>query len=168
MKPTDVVVIVAFVAQMQPAQKFDDYTPDAWGEVLADVPADLQMAREAVVRLAKKQTWFTPGEVRTEILRAIPPRAVEAPSAVLALPPSPREDRIERNARGAALAKAAIKPFPGATRADAADIPENLRKAREAAIEYRAGQTRRDNPLKLGRTGAEALTQINQARKAHR
>lgn len=167
MKPTDVVVIVAFVAQMQPAQKFNDFTPDAWSEVLADVPADLDMARAAVVRLAKRQMWFTPGEVRTEILRALPPSALAAPAPERAIEwraESANAARIERNRRGAALAKAAVKPFPGATREDAPDIPENLRKARAAAVEYRAGQKRRDNSLKLGRAGGELMQHINHQR----
>jgi hypothetical protein len=99
--------------------------------------------------------------------------AAEAPQVIparIALPRGVRspQDRIERNARGAALAKAAVKPFPGATREDAPDIPENLKKARAAAVEYRAGQKRRDNALKLGATGGRLLSQINQNRKANR
>lgn len=95
--------------------------------------------------------------------------AAEAPQAIpdrVALPhgaASP-EDRIERNRRGAALAKAAVKPFPGATREDAPDIPENLKRARAAAVEYRAGQNRRDNALKLGATGGRLVSQINKQR----
>lgn len=168
MKPTDVVVVVAFVAQMQPAQKFNDFTPDAWSEVLADVPADLDMARAAVVRLAKRQMWFTPGEVRTEILRALRPSDLTAPAPERAIEWRAEEAnaaRIERNRRGAAMAKAAVKPFPGA-REDAPEISENLRRAREAAKEYRASKAARDNGMKLGRAGAEVLTQINRARKA--
>jgi len=162
MKPTDVVVIVAFVSQMQPAQKFNDFTPDAWSEVLADVPADLDMARAAVVRLAKRQMWFTPGEVRTEILRALPPSALNAPAPERAIEwraESANAARVERNRRGAALAKAAVKPFPGATREDAPDVPENLKRAREVAKEYRAGQAYRDRSLKIGRANPQALVE---------
>jgi hypothetical protein len=170
-KPTDVVVIVAFVAQMQPAQKFNDYTPDAWSEVLADIPADLDMARAAVVRLAKRQNWFTPGDIRAEIRAALPPSALTAPAPVRAIMRGDEEhaqDRIERNRRGADAARAGVRPFPGATREDAPDIPENLKKARAAAVEYRAGQKRRDNSMKLGRAGGQLLSQINQNRKANR
>lgn len=169
MKPTDVVVIVAFVAQMQPAQKFNDFTPDAWSEVLADVPADLDMARAAVVRLAKKQMWFTPGEVRTEILRALPPSALAAPAPERAIEwraEAANQARIERNRRGVEMAKAAVKPFPGG-RQETTEIPENLKKARAMAAADRLGQAYRDKNLKLGRAGNEALTQINRARKAH-
>jgi len=169
MRPTDVVIIVAFVAQMQPAQKFNDFTPDAWSEVLADIPADLDTARAAVVRLAKRQNWFTPGEIRSEIRAALPPSALAAPAPVRAIMRGDEghaQDRIERNRRGADAARAAVKPFPGATRADAPEVPENLRRAREVAAEYKAGQAYRDKNLKLGRAGADVLRQINQTRKA--
>lgn len=158
--------LVAYVTQLVPAQQFDQYTALAWHDVLGDVPATFEQAREAAARVAKKQQWIYPSVIRGELMAIMPPRQHTGPAAILASPPSPREERIERNARGAALAKAAIKPFPGATREDAPDVPENLRKAREMAVEYRAGQQRRDNAMKLGRAGAEALTKINQARKA--
>lgn len=167
MKDTDAVILVAFVAEMQPAQQFSKYTPDAWSLVLADVPVDLETAKAAVVRLAKQKVWFSPGEIRAEILRALPPSALTAPAPERAIEwraESANAARIERNRRGAALARAAVKPFPGATRGDAPDIPENLRKAREMAVEYRAGQTRRDNSLKLGRAGGELMQQINHQR----
>lgn len=169
MKDTDAVIVVAFVAEMQPAQQFTKFTPDAWAMVLADVPADLETAKAAVVRLARKKVWFSPGEIRAEILRALPPSALAAPAPERAIEwraEAANSARIERNRRGAAAAKAAVKPFPGATRADAPEIPENLRKAREAAVEYKAGQAYRDKSMKLGRAGNEALQQINRNRKA--
>lgn len=131
---------------------------------------EFDAARQAVARLAKRQQWFTPSEIRDEIRAALPPSVLKAPAPVRAIMRGDEEqaqDRIERNRRGANAARAAVRPFPGATREDAPDIPENLRKAREMAKEYRASQARRDNSMKLGRTGAEALTQINRARKAH-
>lgn len=170
MKPTDVVVVVAFVAQMQPAQKFNDFTPDAWSEVLADVPADLDMARAAVVRLAKRQMWFTPGEVRTEILRALRPSDLAAPAPERAIEwraESANAARIERNRRGAALAKAAVKPFPGG-RQEATEIPESLKKARAMAAADRLGQAYRDKSMKLGRAGGQLLNQISKQRAASR
>jgi hypothetical protein len=162
-KDTEAVVVVAFVAAMQPAQQFSKYTPDAWALVLADVPVDLETAKAAVVRLAKRKVWFSPGEIRSEILRALPPSALAAPAPERAIEwrvETVNEARVERNRRGVALAKAAVKPFPGATREDAPDIPENLRRARAAAVEHKAGQAYRDRSLKIGRVSPEAL--VNQ------
>jgi hypothetical protein len=169
MKDTDVVIIVAFVAQMQPAQKFNAFTPDAWSEVLADIPADLEMARAAVVRLAKRQNWFTPGEIRSEIRAALPPSAMAAPAPVRAIMRGDEghaQDRIERNRRGADAARAAVKPFPGGRPIEEA-VPENLRRAREAAAAQKAWK-RRTDPDKLGRAGAELLSQINRNRSPQR
>lgn len=80
------------------------------------------------------------------------------------------EARIERNRRGADLVRQALAeatPFRQG-RDDSEAIPDNLRKAREAAVDYRAGQKRRDNSMKLGRAGGQLLSQINQARRAAR
>lgn len=105
MKDTDAVILAAFIAEMQPAQRFSEHTPDAWAMVLADVPADLQTAKEAVVRLAKRVKWFTPGEVRTEIRKALPPSQLSAPA------PARREldwsrEATEARSEAAARAKA--------------------------------------------------------------
>lgn len=167
MKRTAVADLVAYVTQIQPAQKVDAYTADAWWDVLGDLPVEFDAARQAVARLAKRQQWFTPSEIRDEIRAALPPSVLKAPAPVRAIMRGDEEqaqDRIDRNRRGANAARAAVKPFPGATREDAPDIPENLRKAREMAVEYRAGQTRRDNSLKLGRAGGELMQQINHQR----
>lgn len=168
MNRKEVAAIVAYVSQLQPAQRFDDYTALAWFDVLGDVDATVEQATKACAAVAKRERWIAPSDIREELLTILreanpPPRA-----AILQAPPSPREDRIERNARGAALAKAAVKPFPSATREDAPDIPENLKRARAAAVEHRAGQARRDNALKLGAAGGQVLSQINQARRNNR
>jgi hypothetical protein len=97
--------------------------------------------------------------------------AAEAPQAIpsrIALPRGERapEDRIDRNRRGADAARAAVKPFPGGRPVEEA-VPENLRKAREAAAAQKAWR-RRTDPDKLGRAGAELLTQINRNRSPQR
>lgn len=169
MRETDAVVLTAFVAAMQPAQQFAKHTPDAWALVLADVPVDLETAKAAVVRLAKRKVWFSPGEIRGEILRALPPSALQAPAPERAIEwraEAANTARVERNARGAALVRSLVKPFPGGTVRAETGIPENLRRAREAAVEYRAGQARRDRALKLGPAGAEVLTTIHRARQS--
>jgi hypothetical protein len=76
------------------------------------------------------------------------------------------DDVAERARRGNERVRQALaeaKPFrQGGTEGPA--IPENLKKAREAAVDYRAGQKRRDNALKLGAAGGQVLSQINQIR----
>jgi hypothetical protein len=164
MKRSDIVALVAYVTQLVPAQNFDEYTALAWHDVLGDLPATLEQAKEATARVAKKQQWIYPSVIRGELMAIMPPRQHTGPAAILASPPSPREDRIERNARGAALAKAAVKPFPGAVREDAPEVPENLRKAREVAAAYKAGNAYRDRNLKLGAAGGQLMNQLSKQR----
>lgn len=169
MKRTAVADLVAYVTQIQPAQKVDAYTADAWWDVLGDLPVEFDAARQAVARLAKRQQWFTPSEIRDEIRAALPPSVLKAPAPVRAIMRGDEEqaqDRIERNRRGANAARAAVKPFPGATREDAPEVPKNLKKARQVAAEYRAGQAYRDKSMKLGQAGGQLMNQISKQQAA--
>lgn len=167
MKRTAVADLVAYVTQIQPAQKVDAYTADAWWDVLGDLPVEFDAARQAVARLAKRQQWFTPSEIRDEIRAALPPSALAAPAPVRAIMRGDEEqaqDRIDRNRRGADAVRAAIRPFPGAVREDTPEVPENLRKAREAAAAHKAGNAYRDRNLKLGAAGGQLMNQISKQR----
>lgn len=42
----------------------DEYTPDAWFDLLEDLP--LEVAKSAVVRIARRQPWVAPAEIRAE------------------------------------------------------------------------------------------------------
>lgn len=67
MNPTESLALTRFVRAACPQQKFDEYTPDAWHELLAD----LQFAdcRAAVTALGKRQPFISPAEIRTEVVR---------------------------------------------------------------------------------------------------
>lgn len=67
MNPTESLALVRFVRAACPQQKLDEYTPDAWHELLADLPfAD---CKAAVVELAKRQPFVSPAEIRAEVRR---------------------------------------------------------------------------------------------------
>jgi hypothetical protein len=63
--PEEAVKICAFTAACCPAQKFDEYTPDAWGLLLADVR--FVDAKDAVVLVARKSPWCSPAEIIAEV-----------------------------------------------------------------------------------------------------
>lgn len=68
MNPTESLALTRFVRAACPQQKLDEYTPDAWHELLADLTfAD---CKGAVVELAKRQPFVSPAEIRTEVRRA--------------------------------------------------------------------------------------------------
>jgi hypothetical protein len=65
MNPQEAVALCRFTAACCPAQKFDEYTPDAWGLILADIR--LIDAKEAVVEIKKTSTWVDPSDIIREV-----------------------------------------------------------------------------------------------------
>lgn len=55
------------VAAICPAQKFDQFTPDAWLELLGDLR--YEDARAAVFALGKAQPFIAPCDIRGEVAR---------------------------------------------------------------------------------------------------
>lgn len=66
MNPIEAVTLTRYVKAICPQQKFDEFTSDAWGDVLADIDAD--EARRAVIRLARRQPFISPAEIIGEIV----------------------------------------------------------------------------------------------------
>lgn len=67
MTPEEAVALCRFTAACCPAQKFDEYTPDAWGLILADVR--FEDAKVAVVEIKKNSTWVDPSDIIREVKR---------------------------------------------------------------------------------------------------
>ncbi|MFC8625651.1 zinc finger domain-containing protein [Streptomyces anulatus] len=65
MTEEEAIQIAEYVAAACPAQKFGEFTPDVWGEILA--PYDVNDARRAVIDLARRQRWISPGEIVDEV-----------------------------------------------------------------------------------------------------
>lgn len=65
MTPDETVILARYVRALCPQQKFDEYTPDAWHDVLGDWP--LATARTAAAAVAKKQPFVSPAEIIAEI-----------------------------------------------------------------------------------------------------
>lgn len=67
MNPAESLALTRFVRAACPQQKLDEYTPDAWHELLADLTfAD---CKTAVVALGKQQPFISPAEIRAEVRR---------------------------------------------------------------------------------------------------
>ena len=65
MTPLEAVDLCRFTSACCPAQKFDEYTPDAWGLILADIR--FVDAKEAVVEIKKGSTWVDPSDIIAEV-----------------------------------------------------------------------------------------------------
>jgi hypothetical protein len=71
--PDETVVLARYVRALCPRQKFDEYTPDAWHDVLADF--GLADARAAAAAVARKQPFVSPAEIIAEIRKQRDDRA---------------------------------------------------------------------------------------------
>lgn len=67
MTPDETVILARYVRALCPQQKFDEYTPDAWHDVLGDY--HLTDARTAAAAVAKRQPFVSPAEIIGEIRR---------------------------------------------------------------------------------------------------
>lgn len=65
MNRQEAVALCRFTAACCPSQKIDEYTPDAWGLLLEDTR--FEDAKEAVVKVARKQPWVSPAEIIAEV-----------------------------------------------------------------------------------------------------
>ena len=60
-------MLARYVRALCPQQKFDEYTADVWGDVLADY--DFEACKKAAVDLGRKQTFIAPSEIIAEVQR---------------------------------------------------------------------------------------------------
>lgn len=67
MTPMETVALVRQVRATCPAQKLDEYTPDAWAPILADLR--LEDCAAAVVELGKRIAFIAPADIRAEVRR---------------------------------------------------------------------------------------------------
>lgn len=65
MTPDETVVLARYVRALCPQQKFDEYTPDAWHDVIGEY--SLASARSAAAAVARRQPFVSPAEIIDEI-----------------------------------------------------------------------------------------------------
>ncbi|HEX6518302.1 MAG TPA: hypothetical protein VF049_22265 [Nocardioidaceae bacterium] len=65
MTEEDTVLLVGYVRALCPQQRFDEYSPDAWYDVLHDYTLD--EAKTAAATVAGRQPFVAPGEIATEV-----------------------------------------------------------------------------------------------------
>jgi hypothetical protein len=88
MTPKETVVLARYVKACCPGSQIDEYTPDAWHDLLGDLP--LAACREAVVAVARRQPFVSASEIRGEVLRVRAERLKDTP--VPAPPPELLDD----------------------------------------------------------------------------
>jgi hypothetical protein len=161
--PQETVILARYVKACCPGSQIDEYTPDAWHDLLGDL--ELADCREAVTAVAKRQPFVAPSEIRAEVKRIRDDRLARTP-----LPPPPAEvaddpgryreiirANVERIATGRSLHRAiAGTPLPGDPPAEWQQAKETLtgpgpekpdprQVAAEQAAEARAERERRES-----------------------
>lgn len=84
-------MLCRYVRACCPQQHMDKYTPDVWADLLDDVPYDV--AEQAVIRIAKRQPWVAPAEIRAEV--AVIWREQQPARRAIAAVPDPQVGEIE-------------------------------------------------------------------------
>jgi len=118
--PSEAVALTRYVKACCPQQQIDQYTPDAWHDLLGDL--ELADCLTAVREVCKRQPFIAPAEIRAEIRRARNDRLareiVSAPPAELTDEPgrykAELEAGIKRIADGRSVRKA-IGKLPSET-----------------------------------------------------
>lgn len=92
MTPEEIVVLARYVRALCPQQKFDEYTPDAWHDVLGEYRLD--EARAAAARVAKGQPFVSPSEIIDAIKRQREDTArdFQGPGLAAAIPDADPDD----------------------------------------------------------------------------
>ena len=62
------MLLTRYVKASCPQQAIDEYTPDAWHDILGDL--DVTACRAAVVAIARRQAFIAPADIVAEVLRA--------------------------------------------------------------------------------------------------
>lgn len=104
MTPQEAVILTRYVKACCPGSQIDEYTPDAWHDLLGDLRLD--DCRAAVASVAKRQPFVAPAEIRAEVRRIrnerIAHSVIEAPPAELAGDPRAYQRVLIENIRKAA------------------------------------------------------------------
>jgi hypothetical protein len=117
MNPKETVALTRYVRAMCPQQKFDEYTADAWHDLLSEY--DLNEARSAAVVVGKRQPFVSPAEIIAVIRqrRGDNARDIQGPGLPAAVPDADPDDvqaylaavRAQRNRAADGLE---LKPRP--------------------------------------------------------
>ena len=137
MTPSETVMLTRYVKACCPQQAIDEYTPDAWHDLLGDLSFADCKAAAAVV--AQRQPFVAPAEIRAEVRRVRNDRLAReitpAPSPELADRPGRYKAELEANVHRIADARSlrkAIAPPNGSGEPPAEWL--EARKAHGAAL----------------------------------
>lgn len=146
MNSQQAAVLCRYVRALCPQQKFDEYTPDAWHDVLRNYL--LEEARTAAATIANRQPFVSPGEIATEI------RRMHADRLGRHTDPTPKTDPDDVAAYKAELAESRLAVATGQTPPSQAELT--------------SGPMHPDVAAKLKALGSYIPQHVDEALDAHR
>ncbi len=132
MTPHETLLLTRYVKACCPQQHIDEYTPDAWHDLLADL--DSADCRDAVAAIVKRQPFIAVADIRAEVKRIRRDRIEHNPIA----PPAPEltdepgryqaalQADVKRVADGFRLPKAVAALSSGTTPPPVAEVRKAL------------------------------------------
>lgn len=135
MTPSETVALTRYVKACCPQQQIDQYTPDAWFDLLGDLESADCLA--AVREVCKRQPFIAPAEIRAEVRRVRRERLAHE------IIPAPPAELTDEPGRYQAALKAEVKRvadgfgLPKAVAALSGEMPPpaaEVRKALGAAL----------------------------------
>lgn len=132
MTPREAVLLTRYVKACCPQQQVDEYTPDAWHDLLGDL--DLDECRQAAAAIARRQPFVAPAEIRAEVRRLRDDRIsrlpLPAPSPDEAVDPRVYRDRLAEIVQRAGDGR---MPFKAITAGRGAEPSDEFKAARSTA-----------------------------------
>jgi hypothetical protein len=138
MTPRETVLLTRYVKACCPQQAIDEYTPDAWFDLLGDL--NLIDCRRAVAEVGKRQPFVAPAEIRAEVRRLrealIPDRSqLPSPGADLADHPVAWEQALKDITRRLGDGRMPFYAIPSGADGGGAVPSGEYRGAREAEVQ---------------------------------
>jgi hypothetical protein len=119
MTPKEAVLLTRYVKACCPQQQIDEYTPDAWFDILGDL--DLGDCKAAAAEVARHQPFVAPSEIRAEVRRVRDARMDAAE-----IPAPPPELTNDPDAYRAALHASRVAAADGRDPSAALQLVTNL------------------------------------------
>lgn len=89
MNRADAIKLCRYVHAATPAQKLDEYTPQAWADILEDLPCGFDEGRAAVVAIKRRQVFVDCSDIIAEV------RAARDERIRLNPPPAPPPELLD-------------------------------------------------------------------------
>jgi hypothetical protein len=89
MNRADALKLCRYVHAATPAQKLEEYTPQAWADILEDLPCGFDEARAAVVAIKRRQVFVDCSDIIAEV------RAMRDERIRLSPPPPPPPELLD-------------------------------------------------------------------------